>query len=142
MALNIERFKQLRDLLVKTHDEDFNMANWVLRPSGQSYGYVSAKKDGWYCGTSACLAGHVVLNLMTDDEIKHRDDHISKAAADWLGMNSWDQDSLFKGGGNSDHSNVPLNSITKKEAIKALDFIIENGRIPIGIFPMMRAGKL
>lgn len=151
MAINIKRVTALRDLLLNTHEEDINMETWFkpegLDASEAPTNAISAKKEGWSCGTTACIAGHCVVNLMTDEDIKNipYNQTIANVAAEYLGLNFKEKWTLFYAEYSDDEGGIQqmdLDTITKDEIIKALNIVIEQKKVPDDLFYLIREGKL
>lgn len=116
--MNIENMTRLANFLENIESERFNIAEWVSfieRYDGGEIEYMSSDVISMnVCDTAGCIAGWAVC-LMNGGEVYILDDNyyesdylssmenknairlaeVSRKAADWLGLTSWEAQRLF-----------------------------------------------
>lgn len=116
--MDIDRFKEVRDDIANAPDDLFIMQDY-------------ARKND--CGTAMCIAGYAAVRsgesfTVFDDlgwEFSGRK-NVKYVAAEYLGLDPNEANYVFLGHW-SDQS--LLSRITKDEALKYLDKVIESGRV-------------
>lgn len=158
-GLKIDNLDLLIKHMKNMPDEALNMCHWIAPISGRRYGYEplvpyslshlselpvatamtiasTQEKQGKSgipeCGTSACIAGTAAILIRAGDRKKkpsrRMDENlgIDIATRRWLGMEPDQAEMLFHGHG---HPSGGLSSITRKEAIKTLQYLRETGTV-------------
>lgn len=130
LELNVERIRELADIIENTPDERFDMEHFVAPVGPLTFGpyenVVDHMVETNWCGTSACIAGHAIIAFCDKEHAKDliKTGWVSDEAADMLGLDEHQQEELFFA-----NSMVRLGDITKQMAARTLRHLADTGDV-------------
>lgn len=135
--MNIEKIKQLRETVQAAEDREFNMGPWARSLWRNEMPDYEPGEPDHECGTVACLAGHTVLMeghdavKMERNQAERGGKGVGDAAQCVLGLTDDERAWMFMGHWIRPH--VYRTHITRAEALRYLDKVIESGNVMVTV---------